>query len=118
MKSLTVILCLSALMLLWGCAKTEVAPVPVGAMKVYTDRGFGFTIKYPENWMQLGSAGRALFTESQEMASKFIDPSQGIEGGRVMIDAIPYEGKPAAIRDTIVIRLMVAVNKQSKPSSD
>ena len=67
-------------------------------MNEYKDPGFGFTIHYPENWKQLGTIGKALFTESQDMATKFIDPTKGIEGGRVMVEAIAYEGKtPEAI---------------------
>jgi PsbP len=101
MKSLTILTCLLALMTLLvfqGCGKTEVAPVPVGKMNEYKDPGFGFTIHYPENWKQLGTIGKALFTESQDMATKFIDPTKGIEGGRVMVEAIAYEGKtPEAI---------------------
>ncbi|HLF15453.1 MAG TPA: hypothetical protein VI932_11260 [Bacteroidota bacterium] len=99
MKSLTFVTRLPALMLLlilwipWGCGKTEVAPVPVGKMNEYRDPGYGFAIQYPENWKQLGTIGKALFTESQEMAAKFIDPSRGIEGGRVVVEALPYMGK-------------------------
>jgi hypothetical protein len=93
MKSLTVLAGLLALTLLQGCGKKEVLPVPVGKMNEYKDPGFGFVIQYPENWLQLGTVGKALFTESQEMATKFIDPSRGIEGGRVMVEALPYEGK-------------------------
>lgn len=96
MKPIILLLGLPALLFLGGCAKTEVAPVPLGPMNAYKDPGFGFTIKYPGNWLQLGTVGKALFTESQEMASKFIDPSQGIEGGRVMVEALPYAGTPAA----------------------
>lgn len=81
-----------------GCAKKEVLPVPVGKMNEYRDPGFGFTIQYPENWKQLGTIGKALMTESQDMADKFIDPGKGIEGGRVLVEAIPFEGKtPEAI---------------------
>lgn len=93
MKPLTLVAALAILFLAAGCGKQEVAPVPVGKMNKYTDPGFGFSIDYPENWKQLGTAGKALFTESQDMATKFIDPSKGIEGGRVLVDALLYEGK-------------------------
>jgi hypothetical protein len=84
---------LSLLLLAAGCGKKEVLPVPVGKMNEYKDPGFGFTMQYPENWKQLGTTGKALFTESQEMADKFIDPTKGIEGGRVLVEALPFEGK-------------------------
>jgi len=97
MKSLTLpaalAVLLSLLMLAAGCGKKEVLPVPVGKMNEYKDPGFGFTMQYPENWKQLGTTGKALFTESQEMADKFIDPTKGIEGGRVLVEAVPFEGK-------------------------
>jgi hypothetical protein len=92
MKPIIAVVCLLALALA-GCGKKEVLPVPVGKMNEYRDPGFGFTIRYPENWKQLGTTGKALFTESQEMADKFIDPSKGIEGGRVLVEAIPFAGK-------------------------
>jgi hypothetical protein len=81
------------LMLAAGCARKEVLPVPVGKMNEYKDPGFGFSMQYPENWKQLGTIGKALFTESQEMADKFIDPTKGIEGGRVLVEALPFAGK-------------------------
>lgn len=106
MKLLTLLAALAVLFLAAGCGKTEVAPVPVGKMNEYKDPGFGFTIQYPENWKQLGTTGKALFTESQDMASKFIDPSKGIEGGRVLVEAIPFAGRIpenliAAAKDTL-----------------
>jgi hypothetical protein len=93
MKHLTLLAALVVLFLAAGCGKKEVAPVAVGKMNEYRDPGFGFAMKYPENWKQLGTIGKALFTESQEMADKFIDPSKGIEGGRVVVEALPYAGK-------------------------
>jgi hypothetical protein len=97
MKSLTLpaalAVLLSLLMLAAGCGKKEVLPVPVGKMNEYRDPGFGFTMQYPGNWKQLGTVGKALFTESQDMADKFIEPTKGIEGGRVIVEAIPFGGK-------------------------
>ncbi|HLB00666.1 MAG TPA: hypothetical protein VJO14_04705 [Bacteroidota bacterium] len=90
MKSLNLNIVILALLFPWGCGKTEVVPVPVGNMNEYKDRGYGFSIRYPEQWIQLGAVGRALFTESQEMADKFIDPSKGIEGGRVLVEVFPF----------------------------
>lgn len=92
MKPLIISACLLALLIM-GCGKKEVPPVPVGKMNEYRDPGFGFSIHYPENWKQLGTTGKALFTESQEMADKFIDPTKGIEGGRVLVEVLPYAGK-------------------------
>lgn len=93
MKSLTFLAALAVLVVAAGCGKKEVVPVQVGKMNKYTDPGFGFAIEYPENWKQLGTAGKTLFTESQDMATKFIDPSKGVEGGRVLVEAIPFAGK-------------------------
>jgi len=89
MKSTALNVLIPCLLFLWGCGKTEVAPVPVGEMKDFRDPGFGYTIKYPANWLQLGTSGKALFTESQEMAEKFITPSKGVEGGRVLVEVFP-----------------------------
>jgi hypothetical protein len=100
MKSLTLpaalAVLMSLLMLAAGCGKKEVLPVPVGKMNEYKDPGFGFTMQYPENWKQLGTVGKALFTESQDMADKFIDPTKGIEGGRVVIEALAFAGRQPA----------------------
>lgn len=93
MKAITAILVLAAALLAAGCGKTEVPPVPVGEMNEYRDPGFGFTIKYPGHWIQIGEAGKAIFTQSQEMRMKFIDPSQGIEGGLVQVEVLPLEGR-------------------------
>jgi len=91
MKSLTLNFLLLGLLFLWGCGKTEIVPVTMGKANDYRDLGYGFSIQYPEKWKQLGTIGKALFTESQEMGEKFIDPSKGIEGGRVLVHVFIHD---------------------------
>lgn len=94
MKHLSFLPVLAALALLWGCGKTEVPPVPVGTMAEYKDPAYGFTIKYPEGWKQLGTVGKALLTESQEVADQFLSPQPGgLEGVQVIVEVLPYDGK-------------------------
>jgi hypothetical protein len=81
-----------AVVILAGCQQ-EPQPVQVGKMNEYRDPAFGFQMHYPEEWRQLGTVGRALFTRSQEVASKFIDPSSGEEGAQVSVEVIPLEGR-------------------------
>ena len=78
--------------ILTGCEK-KVEPVPVGEMNEYRDPAYGFKIKYPKEWKQLGAAGKAVFAKSQEVLNKFFDPSSGEPGAQVTIEVIQYEGK-------------------------
>ncbi len=91
MKSLSLTFLFTGLLFLWGCGKTEIVPVSMGTPNDYKDPAYGFSIEYPQHWKQLGTIGKALFTESQEMASKFLDPSKGIEGGRVLVDVFIHD---------------------------
>ena len=75
-----------------GCEK-KVEPVQVGEMNEYRDPAFGFKIRYPKDWMQLGTTGKALFCRSQEVAGKFIDPATGEEGAEVSAEIMQYGGK-------------------------
>jgi hypothetical protein len=78
-----------------GC-EHKVEPIPVGELNQYRDPAFGFRIVYPGNWKQLGVAGQAVFTSSQDVLNKFLDPRSGIEGAAVFVDVSPYAGRPAA----------------------
>lgn len=75
-----------------GCEK-KLEPVPVGEMNEYKDPAYGFKIKYPVEWKQLGIAGQALFTKSQEVSNKFLDPRTGEEGAQVTAKVIKFDGK-------------------------
>ncbi len=84
-----------------GCSKKETPPVPVGEMTEYKDLAFGFKIGYPKEWKQLGNSGKALFVKSQEVASKFLDPASGEEGGQVTVESMPLSGRtPEAVIDS------------------
>lgn len=87
-------LCIVALLLLTGCEK-KLEPVAVGDMSDYKDPGYGFHIKYPKEWKQLGQTGKAVFVRSQEVANKFIDPRSGEEGAQVIVEVIKLDGKSA-----------------------
>ncbi|MBI4548119.1 MAG: hypothetical protein HY707_09070 [Ignavibacteriae bacterium] len=75
-----------------GCEK-KLEPVPVGEMNEYRDPAYGFKIKYPKEWLQLGTAGKAVFARSQEVVNKFIDPQSGEAGAQVMAEIVQYGGK-------------------------
>lgn len=61
-------------------------PVKVGVLKEYKDQLFGFKIKYPAEWKQLGQAGSARFYQSNAVADKFLEPGKpGELGTEVMI---------------------------------
>ncbi len=79
-----------------GCGKKALEPVAVGEMLDYKDPAFGFKIKYPKEWKQLGTTGKALFCKSQEVSSKFTDPRTGEEGAQVIAEVMKFEGKTPA----------------------
>src|SRR6516225_11205206 len=92
MKSILIyILAIAALYI--GCEQKKLEPVPVGEMSEYKDPGYGFRIKYPSNWKQLGTTGKAVFAMSQDVIDKFQNPTTGIEGAMVTAEVIPFEGK-------------------------
>ncbi len=82
-----------------GCQQKKVEPLAVGDMNEYKDPGYGFKIKYPKDWKQLGTTGKAVFAQSQEIIDKFQNPSTGLEGAMVTVEVVKYEGKNA---DTLV----------------
>ncbi len=82
--------------ILAGCSKPPVTPLAVGEMNDYRDVGYGFKLKYPKEWKQMGTAGAAVFAASQDVVDKFQDPASGLEGGKVSASIIKLEGKTAA----------------------
>jgi len=84
-----------ATMLFIGCEEKKAEPVPVGEMSEYKDPGYGFKIKYPKDWKQFGTTGKAVFAQSQEVIDKFQDPATGIEGAMATAQVIKYDGKSA-----------------------
>jgi len=100
----------------WGCGKTEIAPATMGTPNAYKDPGYGFSIQYPEKWLQLGTVGKALFTESQDMADKFIDPRKGIEGGRVLVEVYPHTAVESAIDSGKMV--LAQTNAEVSPQTD
>ena len=97
MKSLIISLVLFVL-ILNGCEKKKVEPLPVGEMNEYKDPGYGFKIKYPKEWKSMGTTGKAIFALSQEVIDKFQNPATGSEGAMVIVEVLKYEGKtPEAV---------------------
>jgi hypothetical protein len=86
---------IGAVLLLWGCQKKQLEPVPVGEMNNYRDPVYGFQMQYPKQWKQLGNAGKAVFVKSQDVLDKFLDPRSGEEGAAVIVEVIRYETKKA-----------------------
>ena len=93
MKSLVLLIAFFALFII-GCEEKKLEPVAGGEMSEYKDPGYGFKIKYPKDWKQLGTTGRGVFAKSQEIIDKFQNPSIGIEGAMVTAQVIKYDGKP------------------------
>jgi hypothetical protein len=95
MKSILVASLLFAF-ILGGCSNPPATPLPVGEMNDYRDVGYGFKVKYPKEWKQMGTAGKAVFAASPDVVTKFQDPASGLEGGMVSAEIIKLEGKTAA----------------------
>lgn len=76
-----------------GCSEQKSEPVPVGEMTEYRDPGYGFKIKYPKEWKQLGTTGKALFAKSREVVDKFQNATTGEEGAMVAAEVMKYDGK-------------------------
>ena len=92
MKSLILSWLLLAFIVI-GCEQKKVEPLPVGEMNDYKDPGYGFKIKYPKDWLQLGTTGKAVFAKSQEVVEKFQNPASGLEGAMVSVEVLKYESK-------------------------
>jgi hypothetical protein len=78
-----------------GCSNPPATPLPVGEMNDYRDPGYGFKMKYPKEWKQMGAAGKAVFALSPDVVTKFQDPASGLEGGMAAAEIIKLEGKAA-----------------------
>lgn len=94
MKSYFFLIALLVLFVI-GCQPKKPEPVPVGDMNDYKDEGYGFSIKYPKNWQQLGNVGNAVFAKSQDVILRFQDFKSGEPGGMVGVSAIDLNGKSA-----------------------
>lgn len=81
--------------ILAGCSNPPATPLPVGEMNDYRDPGYGFKVKYPKDWKQMGTAGKAVLAPSQEVLQKFQDPAAGVEGGMVTAEILKLEGRTA-----------------------
>ncbi|HLX12723.1 MAG TPA: PsbP-related protein [Bacteroidota bacterium] len=92
---------ITSILFIVGCEK-KIEPVPVGEMTSYKDPGYGFTIQYPANWVQLGTVGNAVFTKSQDVVNKFMDPTTGEAGAMVTVKVLEYTGgrKAADLMDS------------------
>jgi hypothetical protein len=82
--------------ILAGCSKPPATPTPVGEMNDYRDVGYGYKVKYPKDWKQMGTAGKAVFAPSQDVVDKFQDPASGIEGSMATAEIIKLEGRTTA----------------------
>lgn len=67
-----------------SCTK-KVEPPKIESYKEYKDPMYGFEIKYPSKWMQLGQPGNAQFYQSQSVKEKFISPGDPGELGNEVI---------------------------------
>jgi hypothetical protein len=67
-----------------SCGK-KMEPVKVGTLKEYKDPTYGFKIKYPSEWKQLGQSPKAKFYQSQAVADKFLEPGKPGELGTEVI---------------------------------
>lgn len=77
----------------FSCGK-KIEPPKIEKYKVYRDALYGFSINYPEIWMQLGQPGNAQFYQSQSVKDKFISPGQpGELGNEVLVQVKNLEGK-------------------------
>ncbi|MBA4313151.1 MAG: hypothetical protein C0417_11040 [Chlorobiaceae bacterium] len=82
------------LFLFTSCGK-KAEPVKVGELNEYKDPAFGFKIKYLKEWKNFGEAGKAIFTKTQEVVNKFLDPRTGEEGAQITVQVIKYAGSTA-----------------------
>lgn len=113
MKSSIIFAALIALFVI-GCQPKKPEPVPVGEMADYRDPGYGFSIKYPKDWKQLGTMGNAVFAKSQEVITRFQDFKSGEPGGMVNVNAIDLAGKvPADIIQSSIDELKQAAQVEA-----
>jgi len=91
----TIVLCALIAVFVYGCTEQKAVPIHPAEMSEYHDPGYGLSIKYPKDWKQMGTAGKAVFAQSQDVIDKFQNPQSGIEGGMVIVEVIRYEGKTA-----------------------
>jgi len=64
----------------------------VGEMVEYRDPAYGFSIKYPKEWLSMGESGRAMFVLSEEVVNNFLDPVNGKRtGAQVSVQAYKQE---------------------------
>ena len=91
----TIALCALIALFVYGCTEQKVEPIHPTEMNEYRDPGYGLKIKYPKDWKQMGTAGKAVFAKSQDVIDKFQNPQTGIEGGMMIVEVIRYEGKTA-----------------------
>ncbi len=81
------------ILMTFSCGK-KIEPPKIEKYKVYRDALYGFSINYPEIWMQLGQPGNAQFYQSQSVKDKFISPGQpGELGNEVLVQVKNLEGK-------------------------
>lgn len=79
------------LFLFSGCGK-KAEPFKVGELTEYRDPAYGFKVKYPKEWKNFGEAGKAIFSKSQGVVDKFLDPRTGEEGAQVTVQVVKYAG--------------------------
>src|SRR6185369_14390091 len=107
MKSLTYSLVMLAALFLFGCAEKKPPAVPVGEMQEYKDPGYGFKVKYPKEWKQMGQIGKAVFAKSDEVINRMQDYKSGEPGGMVTVTVLEFAGRTAA-------DLMTSANDEMK----
>ncbi len=75
-----------------GCSKPKPEKMKVGEMAEYRDPAYGFSIKYPKEWLSMGESGRAMFVQSEEVVNNFLDPLNGKRAGaQVSVQAFKQE---------------------------
>lgn len=105
--TLAFVLALGALMLA-GCGKKQITPLPVPEMSDYRDPGYRFHITYPKTWLTNVEVGRALFFSAQDVDKRFLDPDGAYPDGAIIEITLVKTPHPSALADSIIAQMKAA----------
>ena len=92
-------------LMLAGCGKKEVVPLPVPQMTDYRDPGYGFHISFPKGWLTNAEVGRALFFSTQDVDKRFLDPEGAYSDGAIIEVTLVKTPTPTALADSIISQM-------------